>query len=74
MYIILASFWTCYAPLEEYEVHLNIYVCISFVADFNMFFLQILRLQECLSKYEKSSDGITPQVVDSPWLVDSILS
>jgi hypothetical protein len=25
--------------------------------------MQILRLQECLSKYERSSDGSTPQVI-----------
>lgn len=27
--------------------------------------LQILRLQECLSKYERSGDGMAPQVVNT---------
>lgn len=29
----------------------------------NICLLQILRLQECLSKYEQSDDGSTPQVI-----------
>lgn len=29
----------------------------------NIYLLQILRLQECLSKYEQSDDGSTPQVI-----------
>lgn len=38
-------------------------LCVFSVINSRHVLMQILRLQECLSKYERSNDGSTPQVI-----------